>query len=123
MKKWLTTLLLPVSLLLVPGCATLVARADPEPGDPRYLYPAVEMDLKGLYDCRPWRPAQEMHCMWELILPFFAPFLICDLPISLAADTICLPYDLYMVTLAGKSRTVEPKTPPQPAADSGSAPR
>jgi len=116
-------------LLLAPGCATVGVRVkacEPEPwtfppGSPRYVYPAVAADVRyllkpfgkdGLGGCAAAVP--EGVLLIGIWAPF-APFMIVDLPISFATDTLFLPYDLYMVTWGGKTRSGEAKKPPEPA--------
>lgn len=115
MRRRLAELLLSAPLLLACGCATFCVRTGQlEPGNARYVYPAVEGDVSVLL--YPWWEKIEHQTLEGVaIWPFVAPFMLVDLPISVATDTLLLPYDLYMVTVGGKARRKEARKPPQPA--------
>ncbi len=92
-----------VAVVLLSGCMTMSTRsADLDHGEsmPRYVYPGTQVDLALLahpLDNYP-RPGAEIFS-----LVFFGLALV-DFPFSLVADTLLLPYDLWMVTLGGRGR-------------------
>ena len=84
--------------ILIAGCATIGKRTDIAADRPRGLYPATRADIRGTG--RYWR--NEIHLdpfnmnnshpnIIEKIL--WTAFAAIDLPISIATDTIGLPWD------------------------------
>jgi uncharacterized protein YceK len=122
MERRLATLLLTVPLLLTLGCASIAVRGSrPDPGYPypRYVYPGVQGDVEALYfpwdKDQPWCMGGLEVLLWVDLVPLF----LMDLPCSFVVDTLCLPYDIYMVTVGGKTRTGEDRNARQPPAPAG----
>ena len=73
------------------GCATAVARI--ELGPPNTVYPATVMDCGYLKAMATDGCVFQGQVVWWARPVIFAVFLV-DLPISLVADTLCLPFDI-----------------------------
>jgi uncharacterized protein YceK len=99
MNKYIHVIPVIMMALLFAGCATIGKRTDIAADKPRGLYPATRADIRGTG--RYWR--NEIHLdpfnmnnsrpnVIDKIL--WTTFAAIDLPISLATDTIGLPWDL-----------------------------
>ena len=112
MKNQVQILFAVVPLLLSVGCCSVVTRTpERHPGLPftaQYVYPGVDLDFDAL--SMPFRAySGQGGCSGSaglavLFWPLTATFVLVDLPFSFVLDTLCLPYDLYMVTAGGKTR-------------------
>jgi hypothetical protein len=68
--------------------------------EPHYVYPGTQCDLRGLaIPC--WTSGDPLY---DAATIMGYPLLLLDLPLSLVADTVFLPYDIFMVTAGGKTR-------------------
>ena len=106
------SLLLGFLILPITGCMSLSTHAaefsdKPKSGwnrvafSAKYVYPGVQADVASiavLFD------RQYMSHSTSSLMIINAPFFILDTPLSLGMDTLLLPYDLYMVTIGGKTR-------------------
>ena len=97
-----------IALTLIPlftGCATVVKRTDLSAGEIKSIYPATVGDVSGTINyCQnkldpfgAFRGATTKSNPNVLEKFLWCTFATIDLPISLVADTICLPVDLYLV--------------------------
>jgi uncharacterized protein YceK len=92
-------------LCLLSRCGTIVAHQGFGGDMPCYVFAGVTWDVKALGETS--APSQPLE-----VPPVFCFF---DLPFSLAADTVVLPYDALMVTVGGKRRNGEDRHPkPKP---------
>ena len=67
---------------------------------PQYVYSGTQSDLRSV--AIPfWTSGDAQYDGMTLM---FYPIPLIDLPFSFIADTLFVPYDLYMVTLGGKTR-------------------
>lgn len=108
MKRLLLALL---TALTLTGCASLQNRFHKyDPNDwadgvspirePRYIYPGTQSDLRNL--AIPFWSSGD--ALYDGMVCMFYPVPLIDLPLSIVADTVFLPYDIYMVTIGGKTR-------------------
>ena len=67
------------------------------------MYPGTEIDLRGLV--APLDAMAQKDALYSGFSIMLWPYWLIDLPFSLAVDTICLPYDVYKVTIGGKDRS------------------
>ena len=111
MKKIYRLALVPALLACVVGCASLMTKTARETDQPRYVYPGAQLDLGGMVfgaailfgpsDPFGFMPRSGGAAVFALTLV--------DLPLSLAVDTVCLPYDLWMMTGGGRTRKGLPR--------------
>ena len=98
------------------GCSSIGVRASKSHNSPRFLYSGVQEDVKLARApfCRyEYQPGKTFSMPW-----FITPLSVIDLPLSFVADTLCLPYDVYVVTLGGHDRHGKAKDRQQsPAGD------
>lgn len=82
------------------GCGTILARSDGGVWDSPRLYPATQVNAEflGVIGEEPNSGdiGQQLACA-------VSPLFLLDLPISIATDTLCLPFDIY------KCRTFDKK--------------
>ncbi len=109
--KQIVQIMMIVSGLTLAGCASLSQRFHTcDPTDwaccvspirqPRYVYPGTQVDLRGL--AIPFWSSGD--ALYDGMTCIFYPIPLIDLPLSFVADTVFLPYDIYMVTRGGKAR-------------------
>lgn len=80
-----------VTFALLTSCAVNV-KYEEKPNPP---FEATRYDLYGIIA---FKPKEDPPDAFDFIYsPFFKPFILLDLPISLIADIITFPYDLYNV--------------------------
>jgi len=71
----------------------------------KYVYPGAAWDCEVLGQIVCQKHTGGAVMMPPVIFDVIAGVLfLCDLPLSFVADTICLPYDCYMVTFGGYER-------------------
>ena len=108
MKRLFLSLLATISLS---GCASMQSRFhNCDPNDlsccvtpirvPHYVYPGTQLDSRQL--AIPFWSSGD--ALYDGMTCMFYPVPLIDLPLSFVADTLFLPYDIYMVTIGGKSR-------------------
>jgi uncharacterized protein YceK len=116
--------LLPFLLLVLaaPGCGSIgnmARRAHREPlggaygsfvWKNEYVYAGVEADLRMIV--APWQPDIQGHSTSGLSF-IGVPMGLIDAPLSLAVDTVLLPYDVWMVTAGGRTRSYTPRNEQQ----------
>ncbi len=101
-------------LISFTGCTSLVNRfhtCNPQKKSccvypvrvPHYVYPGTESDLRSL--AIPLAPTG--NALYDSMSCMFYPIPLIDLPLSILADTLFLPYDVYMITFGGKNRYVD----------------
>jgi len=89
----LSAILILSSLLLLNGCASIYRLSDDNEEHAVYrgIYPSTKMDFAMLNSA-----ANDNGGNWMSgVVTFLSPFVIIDIPISVIADTITLPYDAY----------------------------
>lgn len=92
-----------ISLVLVSlGCSSIGVRVNGNSYTPRYIYPGVQEDIK--IARAPFRGYASKPGETFSMPLFVLPLAIVDVPLSLAVDTLCLPYDLWMVGVMGRGR-------------------
>ena len=96
-----------ISLLVLSGCSTWGVRVQRNKftHPPFTVYPAVAGDFEGF-------------AVYHDAAGLFYPFLVIDIPISAAFDTIFLPYDMYRVSKRDNPnpiKAVEPTRAPEGA--------
>jgi len=100
-----------LGILSVSGCASMTQRFHTCPPDdwaccvspirePHYVYPGTQVDLRCL--AIPFWTSGD--ALYDGMTMMFYPVPLIDLPLSFVADTVFLPYDIYMVTIGGKTR-------------------
>lgn len=106
MKKLGRLALVAALLACASGCASWMAKTSRKTDHPRYVYPGTQMDLAGMAGgvVILFGPADPFGFMPRSLGPFMFALTLVDLPFSLACDTICLPYDLWMTTGGGRTR-------------------
>mgnify|MGYP003598034347 CR=1 FL=1 len=67
---------------------------------PHYVYPGTQLDSRQL--AIPFWSSGD--ALYDGMTCMFYPVPLIDLPLSFVADTLFLPYDIYMVTIGGKTR-------------------
>jgi uncharacterized protein YceK len=99
------------SVLVFSGCATgYLHFGGPEAQErtakmgkaPRYVYAGTQVNAQDLAILLPGNTSGDALYDGFTCMFFFVPLI--DLPLCLVADTIFLPYDVYKVTLGGKTR-------------------
>jgi uncharacterized protein YceK len=65
-----------------------------------YVYPGTQSDLRDL--AIPFWSSGD--ALYDGMTCMFYPVPLIDLPLSFVADTIFLPYDIYMITAGGRTR-------------------
>jgi len=90
--------------ILVIGCSSIASRCRKtttvgEHALPCYVYPGIQGDAHVIDEISHSDEIQNTL----LITCLF------DLPFSFVADTVCLPYDVYMVTCGGRQRNGAPR--------------
>ncbi len=113
MKRQFVITICVAALGFLTGCGTfgrVSMYADPETFHAEYtaFYPATDYDLVAIRTGgRDWlagHPESEAApSAWDLLL--VVPFHILDLPISLATDTLCLPWDMATSIQTQKKET------------------
>ena len=99
-----------IALLLCAGsgCASIgvkTASLPPNPTDPRYIYAGVQVDLTCMaYGAGTLILGKGMTTGPRPFGLLFISLGLIDMPFSFAADTLLLPYDVYITTLGGKTR-------------------
>lgn len=96
---------------LLSGCATLnlhfggqdAQKRTWKMGDaPRYVYAGMQSDFEDVLVALPGMTSgNALYDGFNKVF-FFVPLL--DLPLSVVADTLFLPYDVYKVTIGGQTR-------------------
>lgn len=87
MKTPLPTLIL--ASLLLTGCGTITTlRDDRDPKVRTYVYSGVRMD------CFVLKEIADPDTAYFLPKWMAAPFVVVDVPLSVCADTVCLPYTI-----------------------------
>jgi uncharacterized protein YceK len=86
------------------GCGSINTRTS---GDDwlcskRYVYPGLEADAKMMV--APWSE-ETKDSSTHAASYVYIPVGLFDAPFSMAVDTVILPYDVWMVTAGGKSRS------------------
>ena len=98
---WLT-----LAALTLTGCASMQCRFNASAADdspirtPHYVYPGTQMDARAL--AIPFWSSGD--ALYDGMVCMFYPAPLIDLPLSIVADTVFLPYDIFMVTIGGKTR-------------------
>ncbi len=87
----LRVFVLAIALLSVGGCGTLVARFAAPKDPPRTIYPASKLNSSLIY-CRFTGQCSGIWSSGETSIPV-ALFNLVDFPISVASDTLFLPFD------------------------------
>lgn len=67
---------------------------------PHYVYPGTQSEMRNL--AIPFWSSGD--ALYDGITCMFYPVFLVDLPLSFVADTLFLPYDIYMITAGGKTR-------------------
>lgn len=99
------------ALTTLTGCASMQSRFHTcDPADwaccvspirvPHYVYPGTQVDGRQL--AIPFWSSGD--ALYDGMTCMFYPVPLIDLPLSFAADTVFLPYDIYMVTIGGQTR-------------------
>ncbi|UXD86940.1 YceK/YidQ family lipoprotein [Thalassolituus hydrocarboniclasticus] len=85
------TMMMLISLVLLNGCGTVIARSDSSPVDARY-YPGTQGSLLLLgLDGQTGEASGEMvFCWMSVVCPLFT---LIALPVDITLDTLLLPYD------------------------------
>lgn len=85
------TMMMLISLVLLNGCGTVIARSDSSPVDARY-YPGTQGSLLLLgLDGQTGEASGEMvFCWMTVVCPLFT---LIALPVDITLDTLLLPYD------------------------------
>jgi len=92
-----------VTLILLAGCGTMVTKTNPSgqlPNQLGHAYTGIQFDIIGM-KCAFTAPAEvkdESNLrFWGLVAisPLVLAFYIVDFPLSLAADTLLLPLDVF----------------------------
>ncbi len=87
------------------GCASIAARSttDVHRPHPKFVYPGTQIDAQWVVS-----PFDEKGQTSGIYAGFAWPLAVAgivDFPFSLVLDTICLPYDVWVVTVGGRTRT------------------
>ena len=111
MKTISILILMIVGLTFLSGCATSqlhfggpeARKRTSKMGDaPRYVYAGTQANAQDLSILIPGNTSGDALYDGLTCLLFFVPLI--DLPLCMVADTLFLPYDVYMVTAGGQTR-------------------
>jgi uncharacterized protein YceK len=90
--------------MLAIGCSSINCRTSTKVGEhalPHYVYPGTQCDVVVLVGAS-HSDEDPTRLNWLLLAIFL------DLPFSFVGDTVCLPYDAYMVTCGRRHRNGAP---------------
>ena len=93
---------------LTAGCASLIVHcSEPPEGElhPKYVYSGTQVSAEEIRRTTDYMNSPRYgYDAFDPLWPFAWFLLVVDFPLTLAADTLFLPYDAYMVTIGGRDR-------------------
>jgi uncharacterized protein YceK len=90
-------------LFSITGCMSISARrGELAPPCPRYVYPGPQVDCRIL--TYSFDEQVKTDALYAGMAYMYFPVALLDFPFSLIFDTICLPYDVFKVTIGGRTR-------------------
>lgn len=109
--RWVCTIGTVLGTVLSAGCTSLsVHCSEPPAGErceryPRYVYSGTQVSADEIARTTEYMRSPRYGAdMFDPLSPLGLCILLVDYPLTLAADTLFLPYDAYMVTFGGKTR-------------------